>query len=681
MSQPHPTSHATNAGPGASVLPSKMDSRPNTRNKGTANFDVFSEWRKGVDPNGLESPSRSASRATASGTSRDVLASVRTNVSKAPANTKNASQLPSPALGDAKALLNANVNASRTAVSVLSEKRPASGTAPPIVSKRAKLAVTEASLEVKTIRMEEEKWSAKWVKAFPNLVFHFEIGAEEGGGKALRSRVIKMGAKVEQFFSTRVTHLIVKGGNTPQSKSRNTEALKNPFVVESTGPTDLIEKAEAMNMKVWPVKKLSDILARIAPIEKPVPTDSLSLSTLLEEERLHGTRERDLTAPRPDFYYFKPNNKFLLIEDATGKHRTIMVKEYTHRDGPDWPTLHSGFLRVPSSYQSPVPVSKLRERAIKLLVERQPYLGEQPPSSLKRSASLSSMPSTPKLPEAQPYQDASGNSVVITSNIASTSTPNTPHLAGGLPTLGSNRDRALVQMSKRVQVLKGNANARIAASKQEAKDSVFSPAGASAPKALPGRRHSTGHTDLNKKFESQESVIKMLKQAREPVQEDPIPAAQRIRNREKVEMGLKGRDQDTAAGYCENCRLKYADLSVHMVSKKHRRFALNDENFASLDRLLGTLERPAYPKYFTLEYPPCYQPHPKDWDCDLCNGPQFQEGSESGPGESGESGGSASEGESLEDSPVRSVSGSEGTSASEEEMYYEGEGDDDEGVL
>ena len=43
-------------------------------------------------------------------------------------------------------------------------------------------------------RVEEERWTTKWIKVFPTLVFHFEIGAEEGAGKSLAARVTKMGA-------------------------------------------------------------------------------------------------------------------------------------------------------------------------------------------------------------------------------------------------------------------------------------------------------------------------------------------------------------------------------------------------------------------------------------------------------------------------------------------------------
>jgi hypothetical protein len=48
--------------------------------------------------------------------------------------------------------------------------------------------------------IEQEKWRSKWVKSFPSLTFHFEVEAEEGAGKMLKARTIKMGAVCPSFF-------------------------------------------------------------------------------------------------------------------------------------------------------------------------------------------------------------------------------------------------------------------------------------------------------------------------------------------------------------------------------------------------------------------------------------------------------------------------------------------------
>lgn len=66
-------------------------------------------------------------------------------------------------------------------------------TTPIVQSKRQRPDTTDAR-EAKRLKEEQEKWVAKWQKAFPSLCFHFEIGSEEGIGRGLRQRAIKMGA-------------------------------------------------------------------------------------------------------------------------------------------------------------------------------------------------------------------------------------------------------------------------------------------------------------------------------------------------------------------------------------------------------------------------------------------------------------------------------------------------------
>ena len=340
--------------------------------------------------------------------------------------------------------------------------------------------------------------------------------------------------------------------------------------------------------------ELSDMLDKLAPLDNDTTN---SLSHLLADEKVNGTRERDLSAPRPDYYYFKPGNRYLLVEDATGRNRPVMVKEYPGKER-GWPVLHEHFLRLTSSSQAPPSVKdsknlakELRARAIALYVDQVPYRGEMPPApELKpRSKAGDDIPLTPVSVSELPYVKASGNSVVITSAIASTSTANlTPNaFVGGVPQLGANKDRAIMQLSKRVQVLKGNARLAATASAKKAGD-IENRAPESTPSGGGGnnqrdvaRRRSTGFDApapaAQKEFLTQAQVIAMLKQLRAPNNLVKPTFEERVKNHEEVEAGYKRKDQDTASGYCENCRIRYTDLSV--VSS-----ALRDSNSQSARR-------------------------------------------------------------------------------------------------
>lgn len=60
------------------------------------------------------------------------------------------------------------------------------------LSKRQRAEAT--AIAAQSHREEQDRWLQKWLKVFPTLVFHFEIGAEEGAGRGLRQRVLGMGA-------------------------------------------------------------------------------------------------------------------------------------------------------------------------------------------------------------------------------------------------------------------------------------------------------------------------------------------------------------------------------------------------------------------------------------------------------------------------------------------------------
>jgi regulatory subunit for Cdc7p protein kinase len=206
-----------------------------------------------------------------------------------------------------------------------------------------------------------------------------------------------------------------------------------------------------------------------------------------------------------------------------------------------------------------VPINLLRERAYALYVQGIPWRGEQSPVNYQGWTEQDSTEET-LAPDVQPYHQASGNSVVITSNIASTSTANysPAFAANGLPALGANKDRAIMQMSKRVQVLKGNA-AKAKLSPCPSSSSLLDPPARGSRIAS-----AAGVAPRERTFMTHEQVLAMLRAQRAPfVEPEPIKVEKRIRNREKVEAGIRGiKDQDTSSGYCENCRLRYDDLST-----------------------------------------------------------------------------------------------------------------------
>ncbi|AEO58909.1 hypothetical protein MYCTH_2306639 [Thermothelomyces thermophilus ATCC 42464] len=66
---------------------------------------------------------------------------------------------------------------------------------------------------------------------------------------------------------------------------------------------------------------------------------------------------------------------------------------------------------------------------------------------------------------------------------------------------------------------------------------------------------------------------------------------EKLRRTASVPVSQSKPRRDPKPGYCENCQEKFADFEEHIVSRKHRKFAENDENWSQLDALLSQLAR------------------------------------------------------------------------------------------
>ncbi len=439
-------------------------------------------------------------------------------------------------------------------------------------------------------------------------------------------------------------HITVRGQTSVQKKASPIKGELNVFV--DAGPA---VKSPELNVKVWSIDsgcpgrgcgqleadtlrcaELNEILVGLLGLPKQSPARTgaanQSLRTLLEDERLHGTRERDSTARRADYYYFAPGNCYLLVEDATGEHRPIMVKEYERPrqkdEAPGWPVLHETFLKPSKeSLVSKTSLVDLRAQAWKTYVERAPEASSRPIIPLRSVAVAAlnkQLDTAAKKESLVPYQAASGNSVVLTSTIASTSNA---HLSGGTAS-GSNvfggerggaayaqgRDKRLVNMSKRVQVLKGNfmknASGRKAVSqiptvvspvkraltaeqelfkhdvemydaKQDVEvDDEEAPAEELDEEAADVADYEiedqvvasqTRATEMYKK--ARDRVVQMLQEAKEQTVWSRPAEIQMIwdyckRTHKRVQRDRQVFPIAPKPGYCENCRVKFEDVDV-----------------------------------------------------------------------------------------------------------------------
>ncbi|GAA5929197.1 protein serine/threonine kinase activating protein DBF4 [Sporobolomyces koalae] len=501
------------------------------------------------------------------------------------------------------------------------------------------------------LAQESATWRAKYKKAFPSFTFYFDA-LDEPTKAHLGSQVKKLGASVDQFFSKKVTHVVTCRAVPAQSNKENVDAPapsgaraagaqldstsktkkarsprsyallsgqnlrphagdldKNPFIDSQ----DILSKAVDFKLKIWHLDKLNLILNRInsrSPnkVDASLQRDQ-SLPSLLRDEQLYGTRERDPFVPRSDMHYFPAHKYYILVEDSTGEHRPIVIQEYdkprSKHEDPTWPVLYggiegrSGFFK-PEGDPGPrlyapggaggatqvKPQSALENPSVQMTRDETWLEKEKALTNLKtqlmagfsttaaravgapnlrRAISLQNVPRAGTALQEQQTQDAQAQET-------------TKHAAPG----GIRRRDSYIAASGNSQIITSNTgtSTRSGAAMQPGtgKGAVVDKrlavlAGRTVSVALAGGGGGAGS--------------KKEKAVKRSVSVDSGQLKKLVRAREEPKK----------PGYCENCRVKYEDFKTHIVSNKHRRFALADKNWVELDALLELIERPVLVTY------------------------------------------------------------------------------------
>ncbi|KAI0371142.1 hypothetical protein BV20DRAFT_965816 [Pilatotrama ljubarskyi] len=485
----------------------------------------------------------------------------------------------------------------------------------------------------------EEEFRIKYTRAFPNWVFYFDIDTgnpEIATTRAhLEKRVTYMGARIEDFFSKEITHFITlhdiddkentekdgrKDARETATSAQPGGLLGSPIrlrgrALASNGATpSLVQKARSFNMKIWSADKLHNILDRCHAPRVSSATGSLpvraqqvskehNLARLLETERLHGTTERDPTQRRHDYIYFSKESYFVLVEDLKQELATIAAAEYPiskTRDGKErgaWPVPHCHPLARGPFLEYDEREERRRQKAERAEQERKAEKArrkarlqqherkrraqvqariqaaqQQQQHDLRRCASMNNLQRRATFPErgmeglvdldadfgegdkmesahasgylaSTAYMAASGNSVGITSTTGTTSTAGAPFRMLQLPPALKEKLQQQVTTSRRASIAAPTAL-------RQTKENSMGP-----PSTIPERA----------KFLRKSKSTNTLK--------------------------LPKRDEATKPGYCECCRVKFEDFRDHIVSKRHRKFAMDDAHFAHLDRVLSRVRR------------------------------------------------------------------------------------------
>ncbi|KAL9126954.1 MAG: hypothetical protein Q9217_004077 [Psora testacea] len=106
-----------------------------------------------------------------------------------------------------------------------------------------------------------------------------------------------------------------------------------------------------------------------------------------------------------------------------------------------------------------------------------------------------------------------------------------------------------------------------------------------------GRAENNLHATRKSRTRLQETLVHIDEESTQSAEDEDVWLAQSIRGATKVSKKAQ-KEKTSKPGYCENCREKYEDFDEHIVGRRHRKFALSQENWKDLDRLLAHLGRP-----------------------------------------------------------------------------------------
>ncbi|KAK3350031.1 Dfp1/Him1, central region-domain-containing protein [Lasiosphaeria hispida] len=406
------------------------------------------------------------------------------------------------------------------------------------------------------------------------------------------------------------------------------DAIRRP----KTRNSDVLHRARDMGKKIWSLEKLQKILAMVQeqdPYKSAVlghgrgasqgAGEQSNLLQLLQNERVHGPSDRDPTVVTKDLYYFK--GPYIYIYDIEEMMKPVMIREYPKvgdkKDG-EWPQFRvasQGRCPFVDDYEahekeSRVQARTAKDRAAKAAVETAaPSLKPPevpPPKPVTGKRTLVEMEETiSRITAARPAElfdrtkvanppalDFRAQNAFVSRSKGGRLLAGEPVASGVQPSNITSAIRSqMISSTSGVLGAKAGTSKEIHGLQRKVLQKASTPA---VSQDLSSRRMTEMSHDSNT-FIRSASVSRVTHRKLDAVDEDePVKPKEKLRRTVSVPV-TRQKARDPKPGYCENCQDKFDDFDDHILSRKHRKFADNDDNWAQLDALLGQLKR--MPRY------------------------------------------------------------------------------------
>ncbi|EAT86383.1 hypothetical protein SNOG_06552 [Parastagonospora nodorum SN15] len=488
------------------------------------------------------------------------------------------------------------------------------------------------------------QWQKHYKRLFPQFVFYFDSVSATQKDKIM-SRAQILGSREITFFSKEATHVVTTRpipADIDSSSSSNAKGTVNPSQLEnkrsafdaalqksSSRGDAVLYKAKELGMKIWSVDKLQRMIETMfnretgedpasvqtrhgaaAAQQKGRPAD---LQRLLQNEKL----DRDYTVASQELIPLR--GYYVYVHDMDESTRPVMIREYqkVEKEKGKWPQFRaSGNGKCPfvddphfgrrqqqeeeaRRQQRAAAAAAPRTRAAsamegKLALGENNNLARRPsaPATFVKAEDEDAKPLDP--PKGVPTKRASTDGVPPMFGSAQANIRAMPRFIAGEP-IASGLQASNITSAIQSQMISSTAAAPRAGNSKEVnalKRKVLEKN--SVPSANTNSGHSSAMNDVRAMLNQEH--VPLMRAAKRKAQEtlglgqedeDTEKQARKVaalRRRKTVEKELK-------PGYCENCREKFNDFDEHVVSRKHRKFAMTTENWVELDQLLAQLDR------------------------------------------------------------------------------------------
>ncbi|WYZ35577.1 hypothetical protein EsH8_X_000224 [Colletotrichum jinshuiense] len=403
----------------------------------------------------------------------------------------------------------------------------------------------------------------------------------------------------------------------------------------SAQSNDVLHKARDMGKKIWSVEKFQRMLQFLLEPDPHVvaaygakgeparnlgskkATEEPGLLQMLQHERLNGPSDAVTSREMINF-----KGPYLYVYDIDEKQKPIMVREYpkvNNKYDGEWPqfrTVTDGrcpFVEEPEPVERPSRKAQAQQKEQKEQKERvaKPAAEERPalqPSEVPASRTVTGKRTLSEMQDGQNKARASMKPTemfnppkVVASNPidfgrsqnAFTGRAGTGRFFAGEPVASgvqpSNVTSAI--RSQMISSTSGINGAKAGTSKEvHGLQRQVLQRGAPTPQDASSRRLT--EMSLEATSTRSTSVSRTTSRRMELIEEDTEKQSSKLsRTSSKTQAPPPKSKRDLKPGYCENCQDKFKDFDEHILTRKHRKFADNIDNWVELDDLLNQLGR------------------------------------------------------------------------------------------